>query len=118
MHRHGREPLGQHGLIEGDVLDAARQQDRRAVALGEAFGHQGEPAATHLVAEVPPRKAPPIARRGVELPIGLALRRRAEAPLEQPRQRADVGQIGEAAARRGGGGSCGRHGFTHCSYVV
>ena len=117
MHRHGDEPLGQHGLVEGDMLDSARQQDRHAVALGEALRHQRQPAAADLAAEVPPRQAPPIAGRGVEGPVGFARRRRAKAPLEELRQRLDFGQIGGVGEWRGGDGGC-RHGFTHFRYVL
>ncbi len=110
MHRHGNEPLGQNRLVEGDMLDSAGQQDRDPVALAEALRHQRQPAAADLVAEVPPRQAPPISGRGVEGPVGFARRRGAQAPLEELRQRLDFGQIVGGGGWRGRDGSC-RHDF-------
>ncbi len=94
VHRYGNEALGQRRLVDRHMVDSARQEDRNPTAVLDPFGSQGAAPPTNLIAERPPAKALPRAGRRFEAAIGLASRRRADAPLEQLGQRADGGQIG------------------------
>jgi len=55
VHRHGNETFGEGRLVDLDMFDAARQQDRDPIALNDPFGLQSKAPPSNLLAERSPR---------------------------------------------------------------